>query len=75
MEQGNIFYLWTLQLSSLSLRCVNQCAVSCDLSGKEVVFITTSRLHRKLHIHQRPLFTERERGKADSTEKVQFFQH
>lgn len=41
--RGYIFHLGTLQLSSLSLRCVNQCAVCCDLSGKEeLLFITTS---------------------------------
>lgn len=65
MKRGYIFHLGTLQLSSLSPRCVNQCAVCCDLSGKEeLLFITTS--------PERPLFTEREGGKADSTKKVPF---
>lgn len=43
MEQGYIFHLGKPQLSSLSLRGVNQCAVCCDLSREEeLLFITTS---------------------------------
>lgn len=69
LERRYIFHLGTLQLSSLSLRPVNQSPLCRDLSGKE-------KLRLRQHIHLRPLFTEREGGEADGTKKTAIsFEH
>lgn len=71
MERGYIFHLDMLQLSSLSLLRVNQCAVCCDLSRKEeLLFITTSLTPQKTaYSPEACIYRE---GRADSTREVQY---
>lgn len=65
LGRGYIFHLGTLQLSSLSLRCENQCTVGCDLSGKEeLLSITTSLTPQKAAYSPETFIYAEERGQS-----------
>lgn len=65
LRQGYVFHHSTLQLSSLSPRRENQCAVCCDLSGKEEqLSITTSLTPQQAAYSPETFIYREERGQS-----------